>query len=124
MLREQEEHEALIRHREDPDAAVTWAEYKSMTFTTQVSLAWIRAHPTLNFLLREHPSSIGQCNCASCFVKIILVQMLATATFITYSHPAGNDNGAERASGQLQVRGAQRRQAATLQLQSLCSLFV
>jgi hypothetical protein len=39
LLREQEEHEAIIRNREDPDAAVTWAEYKSMTFTSQVSLA-------------------------------------------------------------------------------------
>lgn len=41
--REQEEHEAIIRNREDPDASVTWAEYKSMTFTAQVSLAWIDA---------------------------------------------------------------------------------
>lgn len=41
--REQEEHEAIVRNREDPDAAVTWAEYKSMTFTAQVSLAWIDA---------------------------------------------------------------------------------
>jgi hypothetical protein len=34
----QEEHEAIIRNRKDPDAGLTWAEYKSMTFTSQVSL--------------------------------------------------------------------------------------
>lgn len=34
----QEEHEAIVRDREDPDAGLTWAEYKSMTFTYQVSL--------------------------------------------------------------------------------------
>ena len=34
----QEEHEAIIRNRKDPNSGVTWAEYKSMTFTSQVSL--------------------------------------------------------------------------------------
>ncbi|KAK1684796.1 hypothetical protein QYE76_045720 [Lolium multiflorum] len=37
-----EEHEAIIRNREDPDAAVTWAEYKSMTFTSQVIMEIVR----------------------------------------------------------------------------------
>ncbi|VAH35062.1 unnamed protein product [Triticum turgidum subsp. durum] len=40
--REQEEHEAIVRNREDPDAAVTWAEYKSMTFTAQVIMEIVR----------------------------------------------------------------------------------
>ncbi|XP_030475239.2 cytochrome P450 87A3 [Syzygium oleosum] len=31
-----EEHEAIIRKREDADSALTWKEYKSMTFTFQV----------------------------------------------------------------------------------------
>lgn len=36
----QEEHEAIVRGRKEGcDAAgLTWAEYKSMTFTSQVSL--------------------------------------------------------------------------------------
>ncbi|KAM0900796.1 hypothetical protein ACQ4PT_020412 [Festuca glaucescens] len=33
-----EEHEAIVRNRKDPDAGLTWAEYKSMTFTSQVTL--------------------------------------------------------------------------------------
>lgn len=37
----QEEHEAIIRNRKDPDSSVTWAEYKSMTFTSQVSQIYI-----------------------------------------------------------------------------------
>ncbi|EMS46312.1 Cytochrome P450 87A3 [Triticum urartu] len=37
-----EEHEAIVRNREDPDAAVTWAEYKSMTFTAQVIMEIVR----------------------------------------------------------------------------------
>nr|KYP67257.1 Cytochrome P450 87A3 [Cajanus cajan] len=32
----QEEHEAIIKRREDPNSGVTWKEYKSMTFTFQV----------------------------------------------------------------------------------------
>ncbi|KAL3498782.1 hypothetical protein ACH5RR_041514 [Cinchona calisaya] len=31
-----EEHEAIIRKRENPDSVLTWSEYKSMTFTFQV----------------------------------------------------------------------------------------
>jgi hypothetical protein len=38
-LAEQEEHDAIAKNRKDPDAPVTWAEYRSMTFTNQVSLA-------------------------------------------------------------------------------------
>lgn len=34
----QEEHEAIVSNRKDRDAGLTWAEYKSMTFTSQVSL--------------------------------------------------------------------------------------
>jgi hypothetical protein len=34
----QEEHEAIVSSRKDRDAGLTWAEYKSMTFTSQVSL--------------------------------------------------------------------------------------
>jgi hypothetical protein len=37
-LVEQEEHDAIAKNRKDPDAPVTWAEYRSMTFTNQVSL--------------------------------------------------------------------------------------
>jgi hypothetical protein len=33
----QEEHEAIIRKRENPDSELTWSEYKSMTFTFQVT---------------------------------------------------------------------------------------
>ncbi|MCL7039108.1 hypothetical protein MKW94_016861 [Papaver nudicaule] len=32
-----EEHEAIIRNRENKDSELTWQEYKSMTFTAQVS---------------------------------------------------------------------------------------
>ena len=32
----QEEHEAILRRRENPDSGLTWKEYKSMTFTFQV----------------------------------------------------------------------------------------
>ncbi|KAI4315373.1 hypothetical protein L6164_028189 [Bauhinia variegata] len=32
----QEEHEAILKRREDPNLGVTWKEYKSMTFTFQV----------------------------------------------------------------------------------------
>ncbi|KAI4327006.1 hypothetical protein L6164_019512 [Bauhinia variegata] len=31
----QEEHEAILKRREDPNSRVTWKEYKSMTFTFQ-----------------------------------------------------------------------------------------
>ncbi|XP_054825449.1 cytochrome P450 87A3 isoform X2 [Prosopis cineraria] len=31
----EEEHEAIIKQREDPNSGVTWKEYKSMTFTFQ-----------------------------------------------------------------------------------------
>lgn len=34
----QEEHEAIIRRRENPDSGLTWNEYKSMKFTFQVNL--------------------------------------------------------------------------------------
>jgi hypothetical protein len=37
----QEEHEAIIRNRKDPNSNVTWEEYKSMTFTSQVSHSMI-----------------------------------------------------------------------------------
>ncbi|KAI4327007.1 hypothetical protein L6164_019512 [Bauhinia variegata] len=33
----QEEHEAILKRREDPNSRVTWKEYKSMTFTFQAS---------------------------------------------------------------------------------------
>jgi hypothetical protein len=33
----QEEHEAILKKREDSSSGITWEEYKSMTFTTQVS---------------------------------------------------------------------------------------
>ncbi|XP_037449798.1 cytochrome P450 87A3-like [Triticum dicoccoides] len=33
-----EEHEAIVTDRKDLDAGLTWAEYKSMTFTSQVTL--------------------------------------------------------------------------------------
>ncbi|KAF7828311.1 cytochrome P450 87A3 [Senna tora] len=32
----QEEHEAILKQREDPNSGVTWKEYKSMTFTFQI----------------------------------------------------------------------------------------
>ncbi|MCI31819.1 cytochrome P450 87A3-like [Trifolium medium] len=32
----QEEHEAIIKRRENPNSGVTWEEYKSMKFTFQV----------------------------------------------------------------------------------------
>lgn len=32
----QEEHETILKQREDPNSGVTWKEYKSMTFTFQV----------------------------------------------------------------------------------------
>ncbi|XP_058084517.1 cytochrome P450 87A3-like [Magnolia sinica] len=31
-----EEHEEILKRREDPDSRITWEEYKSMTFTSQV----------------------------------------------------------------------------------------
>ncbi|KAL6899491.1 hypothetical protein ACP4OV_006149 [Aristida adscensionis] len=37
-----EEHEAIARNRKDSDAELTWAEYKSMTFTSQVTLEIVR----------------------------------------------------------------------------------
>ncbi|RLM78930.1 hypothetical protein C2845_PM12G23120 [Panicum miliaceum] len=37
-----EEHEAIVRNRKDRDAGLTWAEYKSMTFTSQVILEIVR----------------------------------------------------------------------------------
>ncbi|XP_006647678.2 cytochrome P450 87A3-like [Oryza brachyantha] len=37
-----EEHEAIVRARKECDAALTWAEYKSMTFTSQVTLEIVR----------------------------------------------------------------------------------
>lgn len=33
----QEEHEAILKRREDPNSHLTWKEYKSMTYTFQVS---------------------------------------------------------------------------------------
>ncbi|PUZ77027.1 hypothetical protein GQ55_1G338100 [Panicum hallii var. hallii] len=37
-----EEHEAIVRNRKDRDAGLTWADYKSMTFTSQVILETVR----------------------------------------------------------------------------------
>ncbi|KAL6848332.1 hypothetical protein ACP4OV_021626 [Aristida adscensionis] len=37
-----EEHETIARNRKDNDAGLTWAEYKSMTFTSQVMLEIVR----------------------------------------------------------------------------------
>lgn len=34
----QEEHERLLKNRDSADSGITWKEYKSMTFTFQVSL--------------------------------------------------------------------------------------
>jgi hypothetical protein len=31
------EHEAILKNRENPNSILTWVEYKSMTFTFQVS---------------------------------------------------------------------------------------
>jgi hypothetical protein len=42
---EQEEHDAIAKNRNDPDAPVTWAEYRSMTFTNQVSIPGPRCAP-------------------------------------------------------------------------------
>ncbi|XP_058778262.1 cytochrome P450 87A3 [Vicia villosa] len=38
----QEEHEAIIERREDPNSGVTWQEYKSMTFTFQLITETVR----------------------------------------------------------------------------------
>ena len=46
----QEEHEAIVRKRENPDSALTWSEYKSMTFTFQVNKAL--SISLVNFLKR------------------------------------------------------------------------
>ncbi|KAL5211960.1 hypothetical protein ABZP36_022807 [Zizania latifolia] len=37
-----EEHEAIVSGRKDRDAGLTWTEYKSMTFTSQVTLEIVR----------------------------------------------------------------------------------
>ncbi|GJN26693.1 hypothetical protein PR202_gb14645 [Eleusine coracana subsp. coracana] len=37
-----EEHDAVVRNRKDPDAPVTWAEYRSMKFTNQVIMEMVR----------------------------------------------------------------------------------
>jgi len=37
-----EEHDAIAKNRKDPDAPVTWAEYRSMTFTNQVIMEMVR----------------------------------------------------------------------------------
>ncbi|KAJ1280545.1 hypothetical protein BS78_04G241500 [Paspalum vaginatum] len=37
-----EEHESIVSNRKDRDAGLTWAEYKSMTFTPQVILEIVR----------------------------------------------------------------------------------
>ncbi|XP_058086691.1 cytochrome P450 87A3-like [Magnolia sinica] len=37
-----EEHEEILRRREDPDSSITWEEYKSMTFTSQVISETVR----------------------------------------------------------------------------------
>lgn len=34
---DQEEHETILRNREDADSGLTWEEYKSMTYTFQVA---------------------------------------------------------------------------------------
>ncbi|CAL5187552.1 unnamed protein product [Lathyrus oleraceus] len=38
----QEEHEAILERREDPNSGVTWQEYKSMTFTFQLITETVR----------------------------------------------------------------------------------
>jgi hypothetical protein len=48
---EQEEHDAIVRNCKDPDAPVTWAEYRSMKFTNQVCLTLT----TAPLELREMP---------------------------------------------------------------------
>jgi hypothetical protein len=50
---EQEEHDAIVRNRKDPDAPVAWAEYRSMKFTNQVSLTLTTV--PLACLLRKMP---------------------------------------------------------------------
>ncbi|KAJ1272473.1 hypothetical protein BS78_06G204300 [Paspalum vaginatum] len=37
-----EEHDAIANNRKDPDAPITWAEYRSMTFTNQVIMEMVR----------------------------------------------------------------------------------
>ncbi|KAJ3680142.1 hypothetical protein LUZ60_016420 [Juncus effusus] len=37
-----EEHEGIIRNRKDPNSDITWEEYKSMTFTSQVVYETVR----------------------------------------------------------------------------------
>ncbi|RDX98676.1 Cytochrome P450 87A3, partial [Mucuna pruriens] len=48
----QEEHEAILKRREDPNSGVTWKEYKSMTFTFQKSARYLT---TLPHLVKQHP---------------------------------------------------------------------
>jgi hypothetical protein len=40
----QEEHEAIVRNRDNPDSRFTWEEYKSLTFTTLVILMLINSY--------------------------------------------------------------------------------
>ncbi|KAB2602570.1 cytochrome P450 87A3-like [Pyrus ussuriensis x Pyrus communis] len=47
------EHEALLKNREDPNSALTWDEYKSMTFTLQVINETLRLTNTAPGLLRR-----------------------------------------------------------------------
>ena len=54
---EQEEHDTIARNRKDPDAPVTWAEYRSMTFTNQVSLAPDRCAPILLTLVLSYKAT-------------------------------------------------------------------
>jgi len=39
----QEEHETILRNREDADSGLTWEEYKSMTYTFQVALKFYQS---------------------------------------------------------------------------------
>jgi cytochrome P450 len=38
-----EEHETILRNREDADSGLTWEEYKSMTYTFQVALKFYQS---------------------------------------------------------------------------------
>jgi len=58
----QEEHEAILKRREDPNSGITWKEYKSMTFTFQVFFFFfffffsMSESFDVNFYEREHIS--------------------------------------------------------------------
>lgn len=54
----QEEHEEIVRRRENPDSGLTWNEYKSMKFTFQVSPSASNSPlglwPYLQYLIHWH----------------------------------------------------------------------